>query len=75
PLWGGAPPPQRPLSYNLAPQRLCGQYEVVVPRRPTIPPASWQIPNLCQRRQGRRGDSQLGLAYTAMTFKSPLQKS
>ena len=23
----GAPPPQRPLSYNLAPQRVCGQYE------------------------------------------------
>ena len=34
----GAPPPQRPLSYNLAPQRLCGQCEVGVPRRPAPPP-------------------------------------
>ncbi|MDE0312170.1 MAG: hypothetical protein OXI52_07885, partial [Caldilineaceae bacterium] len=71
-VFGGGPPPrQRPLSYNLAPHRLCGQYEVVVPRRPALPPASWQIPNMGQRKLG---NAQSGPTYTALTIKSSLQQ-
>ena len=57
PLCGGSAP-ATPPSYNLAPQRVCAQCEVAVPRRPAPPPTSWLVPNLSQRRQARRGNAQ-----------------
>ena len=47
----GAPPPQRPLSYNLPPQRVCGQYDLGDPLSArAYPPRLGRLPNMCQRR-------------------------
>jgi len=41
---------------------------------PLLPPASWRIPSMCQRRQNRRGNSHICPTFTATTIASPLQK-
>ncbi|MDE0197063.1 MAG: hypothetical protein OXK78_02650, partial [Caldilineaceae bacterium] len=64
------PPPQRPLSYNLAPQRVCGKYEVVFPRRPALPDS-----NRKRASAGKTGEAApVYPLFTTMTIGSPLQK-
>ena len=76
PLCGGSapatPPPKTPAAASE------WQNDLDDPLRPGLTPpphpASWQIPSMCQRRQGRRGNAQSGPTFTAMTIASPLQK-
>ena len=64
-----APSPKPPAAASV------WQYDLDDPLRPGFtPPASWQIPSICRRRQDRRGNSHIYPTITAMTIASPLQK-
>ena len=71
----GAPPPQRPLSCSRRSEcvgntKLATRGDAPVPHL-----ASWLVPGMCQRKQGRRGNARLGPTYSAITIKSPLHRS
>ena len=71
----GAPPPQRPLSCSRR-SRFVGNTKLASRADAPVPhPASWLVPGMCQRKQGRRGNAQLCPTYAAITIKSPLHRS
>ena len=71
----GAPPPQRPRSCSRR-SEFVRNTKLASRGDPSVPHlVSWRVPGMCQRKQGGRGNAQLGPTYTAITIKSPLHRS